>query len=72
VPPDKMMVAGWGEFRPAVPNSGPKGNTPQNRRVEIYLTRSTATSLGGEAEPAGGAAKPDTTTPPARQPDIIK
>ncbi len=71
VPPDKMMVAGWGEFRPAVPNSGPKGNTPQNRRVEIYLTRSTGTSLG-DSEPTGGAAKPDTTTPPTRQPDMIK
>ena len=45
VPQDKMEVAGWGEFRPAVPNSGPKGNTPQNRRVEVYLTRSTATTL---------------------------
>lgn len=71
VNPQKMMAAGWGEFRPAVPNSGPKGNTPQNRRVEIYLTRSTGTSLG-DSEPTGGAAKPDTTTPPTRQPDMIK
>ena len=70
VPADKMMVAGWGEFRPTVPNSGPRGNTPQNRRVEIYLTRSTATSMGDAA--AGGAATPDNTTPPTRQPDIIK
>lgn len=36
VPADRVMVAGWGEFRPAVPNS-PSGNTPQNRRVEIFF-----------------------------------
>lgn len=67
VPADKMFVAGWGEFRPAVPNSGPKGNTPQNRRVEIYLTRSTAASQG-EHEPAKGS----TNAEPAREPDINK
>ncbi len=69
VPGDKMMVAGWGEFRPAVPNSGPKGNTPQNRRVEIYLTRSTATSMG-ETETTAPKAKPEKEAP--RTPDMIK
>jgi chemotaxis protein MotB len=39
VPPQAVMAAGWGELRPVVPNTG-TGNTPQNRRVEIYLTRS--------------------------------
>jgi chemotaxis protein MotB len=69
VSPDKMMVAGWGEFRPAVPNSGPKGNTPQNRRVEIFLTRSTAPSMGG-----GETTKPsaDAEHHESRQPDMIK
>ena len=42
----KMQVAGWGEFRPAVANN-PGGNTPQNRRVEIYLTRSKAAGRAG-------------------------
>ncbi len=39
VPPNRMMGAGWGEYRPLVPNNA-NGNTPQNRRVEIYLARS--------------------------------
>lgn len=46
VAPQKIMAAGWGENRPIVPNTG-TGNTPQNRRVEIYLTRSTAAFAGG-------------------------
>jgi hypothetical protein len=40
-----MMAAGWGEYRPAVTNT-PSGNTPQNRRVEIFLVKS-AGSLPG-------------------------
>lgn len=36
VPAARMMAAGWGEYRPAVPNAK-NGNTPANRRVEIYL-----------------------------------
>lgn len=36
VPATRMMAAGWGEYRPAVPNTA-NGNTPANRRVEIYL-----------------------------------
>lgn len=36
VPASRVMAAGWGEFRPAVANSA-NGNTPANRRVEIYL-----------------------------------
>lgn len=39
---EKMMASGWGEFRPLVPNNQPSGNTPQNRRVEIYLVRARA------------------------------
>ena len=48
VPADKMFVAGWGEFRPAVSN-GPKGEAAGNRRVEIYLTRAT-NSMSNETE----------------------
>jgi chemotaxis protein MotB len=68
---DKMYVAGWGEFRPAVPNSGAKGNTPANRRVEIYLTRSTAgTAVASESEVGNGAV--DRELPPSRQIDMTK
>jgi chemotaxis protein MotB len=59
VPSQNIMAAGWGELRPIVPNTG-TGNTPQNRRVEIYLTRSskamasesiTSVPSGPEIEP---------------------
>lgn len=36
VPASRIMAAGWGEHRPVVANSA-NGNTPANRRVEIYL-----------------------------------
>lgn len=42
VNPQKMMAAGWGEFRPAVPNNA-NGNTPANRRVELFLVKSRGT-----------------------------
>ena len=70
VPADKMFAAGWGENRPAVPNTG-NGNTPANRRVEIFLTRSTASSMGGEID-TPTTATPDRETPPARQPEVEK
>jgi flagellar motor protein MotB len=40
VPGDRIMIAGWGEYRPTAPNN-PRGGTPANRRVEIYLVAST-------------------------------
>lgn len=79
VPADKMFVAGWGEFRPIVPNSG-KGDTPANRRVEIYLTRSTNSMSNEETTPAPAPAPPKVSkkssksneAPPSRQPDLTK
>ncbi|HYF16188.1 MAG TPA: OmpA family protein [Phycisphaerales bacterium] len=47
VPNDRMMAAGWGEFRPAVQNTA-NGNTPQNRRVEIYLAKLADPGMPGE------------------------
>lgn len=38
VAPERLEVAGRGEWLPAVQNTA-KGNTPQNRRVEIFLVR---------------------------------
>ncbi len=38
VAPQRLMAAGWGEYRPAVANNA-NGNTPQNRRVEIFLAK---------------------------------
>jgi len=54
----RVEVAGWGEFRPAVPNAG-SGGTAQNRRVEIYLVPSSAPDAGvgiGSAAPSGSGA----------------
>ncbi len=49
VTPQKMMAAGWGEFRPAVPNN-PNGNTPANRRVELFLVKSRGTFTPAETD----------------------
>lgn len=65
---DRLMAAGWGETRPAVPNTS-NGNTPANRRVEIFLTRPTASSAGGAPT---GTATPDNEAPPARPIDVTK
>lgn len=76
VVPGKMQVAGWGEFRPAVPNT-PSGNTPQNRRVEIYLmlpkNPADITTMN-ESVPMDSSqpATPDRSSPPPRAPDINK
>lgn len=71
---DKMEAAGWGEFRPIVPNNS-SGNTPQNRRVEIYLTRAKGESGAIGSSPAAPTSNPATPTldrTPDRQPDITK
>jgi len=71
----KMQAAGWGEFRPIVANSG-TGNTPANRRVEIYLTRATgslsSSDMRLEQPTPGGSSTPDRATPPKRQPEVTK
>lgn len=57
IPSERLMVAGWGESRPAVPNSA-SGNTPGNRRVEIFFraekgsSGTTVTSTGADTQAA--------------------
>lgn len=58
----RMQAAGWGENRPAVPNAA-NGNTPENRRVEIYLTNATGGSYAGVTTNEMGI---DAATPPSR------
>jgi len=65
VPAEKMYAAGWGDERPIAQN-GPKGESAANRRVEIYLTRPTATA-GLKPKSA-----PTATVPTAREPDMTK
>jgi chemotaxis protein MotB len=44
IDPHRVEFAGFGETRPAVPNSA-TGNTPQNRRVEVYLFKGNYSGL---------------------------
>ena len=46
VPATRLEVSGWGEFRPAVPNSAGNSGTPANRRVEIYIVPSSSETPG--------------------------
>ncbi len=70
VPQNRMSVAGYGEFRPIVPNT--KSGAEANRRVELYLvamgsspadTPSEAPAAQAPAE-APAQPKPDITQPP--------
>lgn len=63
----RFEIAGRGEFDPLVPNSS-NGNTPQNRRVEIYLAKpagskigvSSGNDSGNDASPSPEAVRPGT------------
>lgn len=66
IPAPRLLVAGWGESKPAVPNSG-TGNTPQNRRVEIYFRAERGSS--GSAVTNTSA---DTQASPERPLDPVK
>jgi chemotaxis protein MotB len=63
VEPWRTGAVAYGETRPAVANAA-NGNTPQNRRVEVYLTKGNYTgmkaapvaSVRPAAAPSGGAA----------------
>lgn len=67
---DKVQAAGWGEFRPYVQNT-PSGNTPQNRRVEIFLARARG-AMAATPENRSAEVPTDRTAPPDRQPDVSK
>ncbi len=59
LPADRLQTAGWGPHRPLVPNN-PRGGTPANRRVEIFVVPST---LGESMAPTGTV---ETAPAPAR------
>jgi chemotaxis protein MotB len=72
VPAERMYAAGWGEHRPVVPNTA-TGNTPQNRRVEIYLTRATGQRGATTAStPTTTTSSPRREAMPNLQPDMTK
>ena len=70
---DRMYAAGWGEFRPSVPNSA-DGNTPANRRVEIFLVPSTRDLYASvtESAPAPSRANVETERAPSRVFEPVK
>lgn len=70
VPYGRMMAAGWGEYRPLVANNA-NGNTPQNRRVEIFLARGHATGTASGAS-SSAPATPDRAEPPKKPIDLTK
>ncbi len=56
VPMERMMAAGWGAEQPLVPNNA-RGGTPENRRVEIFLTyRNEGSAMAGVG--ASGTVEP--------------
>lgn len=71
VPSERIMVAGWGEHRPAVPNTS-TGNTPQNRRVEIYFRADRGVASSGSSSSQMGTGGVDRQTPPTRSIDTTK
>ncbi len=66
---NRVMFAGFGESRPAMPNSA-NGNTPQNRRVEVYLVKTTAGDSA--AASAAPAARPAAAPAAGGSPDLMK
>ncbi|HYE63020.1 MAG TPA: OmpA family protein [Phycisphaerales bacterium] len=58
---DRILAAGWGEFRPLVANTG-NGNTPANRRVEIFLARGRGTGTQDSAPVAESPSTEPTKT----------
>ncbi len=65
VPAASISAAGWGEYRPAVPNRPGTAGTPENRRVEIYLRPAVEASSGETQAPQQDAA-------PARDEEPMK
>lgn len=64
---NKVEIAGWGETRPVV-DRGSNANVPQNRRVEVYLVRSTLGMAAASSAPAPAPAP----VKRAVNPDTIK
>ena len=71
VAPERMIAAGRGPFDPLVPNN-PKGGTPQNRRVEIFLRQGGFQGVQQAGVSDEGTIEIDRTPPPARGPDVTK
>jgi chemotaxis protein MotB len=69
VPNNRLMAAGWGEYRPSTTNT-PSGNTPANRRVEIYFAKRNAELPAMPASTPAQAPATRTTPAPTKVNDV--
>lgn len=68
VAPERMEIAGWGQYRPTVANP-PSGGAAQNRRVEIFLLPSIHSGPVMDADGSAANAPPKPTAKvPTEQP----
>lgn len=66
VAPQRFEVAGRGEFDPLTPNNA-NGNTPRNRRVEVYLMRAVSRNMNAPTSESGESSSTPAAAPaPAR------
>jgi chemotaxis protein MotB len=63
VEPVRIQVAGYGEYRPVIENR--PGGTPENRRVEVYLTPM-PTGIAAAPRPAASPSVSAETTEPMK------
>ncbi len=70
VAPDRIMVGGYGEYRPVAAN-GPRGSAA-NRRVEIFLVATGDASSDAEATPESTPSAPAAPTKPRVDDEPLK
>lgn len=71
IAPERLIAAGRGPFDPLVANSA-NGNTPQNRRVEIFVRQGGYVPAATHAGVGEGSIDIDRATPPGRSHDVTK
>jgi chemotaxis protein MotB len=62
IQPERLLVSGWGQYRPVVANNS-SGGTAANRRVEIYLVPRRDASFAVADERYGNEPEPVRATP---------
>ncbi len=71
LPRQKLEFAGFGEHRPII-DRGPNANVPENRRVEVYLVKSTWSGATTTSAPASAPATAPQQPAQPRTMDIMK
>jgi chemotaxis protein MotB len=68
IPGGRLETSGWGEYRPMVNNTS-SGNTPQNRRVEIYIVPGSGYAMGAP-DPAFPVSAPASAPAPRQREEM--